>query len=76
MANLGSATGPWVMGRMYDAAGSYQYALILFMILPALRAACIWLGNPRAWKARRRDAQRRQDQPAEGSPAVGLPASG
>lgn len=76
MANLGSATGPWVMGRMYDVAGSYQYALILFMILPALSAVCIWFVNPRAWKAQRADAQRRQDQPAEGSPAVGLPASG
>lgn len=71
MANLGSAAGPWVMGRMYDAAGSYRLALILFMVLPALSALCIWFVNPRAWKAQRADAQRRPDEPVEGSPAVG-----
>jgi nitrate/nitrite transporter NarK len=59
------------MGRMYDVAGSYQYALILFMILPAVSAVCIWFVNPRAWKAQRADARRRPDEPAEGSPAVG-----
>jgi len=57
---------------MYDAGQSYQSALILFMILPAVSAACIWFVNPRAWKAQRADAQRRPDQPVEGSPAVGL----
>lgn len=71
MANLGSAAGPWVMGRMYDAGQSYQPALILFVILPTISALCIWFVNPRAWKAQRADAQRRPDQPAEGSPAVG-----
>jgi nitrate/nitrite transporter NarK len=71
MANLGSATGPWVMGRMYDAAGSYRLALILFMVLPAASAICIWFVNPRAWKAHRADAQLRRDRPVEGSPAVG-----
>lgn len=59
MANLGSATGPWVMGRMYDAAGSYRLALMLFMVLPVASAICIWFVNPRAWKAQRADAQTR-----------------
>lgn len=71
MANLGSAAGPWLMGRMYDAAGSYRIALIVFMVLPVVSAVFIWFVNPRAWKAQRADAQTRQDRPAEGSPAVG-----
>lgn len=71
MANLGSATGPWLMGRMYDVNGSYRLALIVFMILPAVSAVLIWFVNPRAWKAHRADAQKRADLPAEGSPAVG-----
>ncbi|MBB4631077.1 nitrate/nitrite transporter NarK [Sphingosinicella soli] len=53
MANLGSATGPWLMGRMYETSGSYHSALVLFMILPAVAAACIWFVNPRMWKADR-----------------------
>jgi MFS family permease len=58
MANLGSATGPWVMGRMYDATGSYRIALILFMILPAISALLIWFVDPRAWKAGRAETRR------------------
>lgn len=71
MANLGSATGPWLMGRMYDASGSYQTALIAFMILPALSAALMWFVEPRAWKAHRADARKRPDMSVEGSPAIG-----
>ncbi len=71
MANLGSAAGPWLMGRLYDAGGSYHSSLIVFMILPIVSAVFIWFVNPRAWKAQRADARRRADRPVEGSPAIG-----
>ena len=71
MANMGSAFGPWLMGRMYDAAGSYRLALILFMVLPAVSAILIWFVQPRAWRARIAEAQQKSNQPVEGSPAAG-----
>lgn len=71
MANMGSALGPWLMGRLYDASGSYRPALILFMILPALSALFIWFVQPRAWRAHRAVAQQKPTQPIEGSTAVG-----
>ena len=49
MANLGSATGPWLMGRLFDATGSYDNALILFMILPLLSAILIYKVRPVEW---------------------------
>lgn len=53
MANLGSAAGPWVMGRLYEGAGSYNNALLLFIILPIMSALSMWFVDPRAWKAQR-----------------------
>lgn len=52
MANLGSATGPWLMARMFDATGDYRQALILFMILPVASAVLIWFVRPREWLSR------------------------
>ncbi len=71
MANLGSATGPWLMARMYETSGSYQSALVLFMILPAVAALCIWFINPRVWKADRMDAAPRPIAPAKVGMAEG-----
>lgn len=56
MANLGSATGPWLMGRMYEASGSYVPALMLFLVLPSIATLCIWFVQPRAWIADRTEA--------------------
>lgn len=49
MANLGSATGPWVMGRMFDANHSYDNSLYLFIGLSLLSALLIWHVRPFAW---------------------------
>lgn len=67
MANLGSATGPWLMGRMYETSGSYHSALVLFMILPAVAAVCIWFVNPRMWKADRIETESRPVTPTNAS---------
>lgn len=50
MANLGSATGPWLMGRMFDATGSYHNALLVFIALPFISAICIWQVRPVIWR--------------------------
>jgi len=53
MANLGSATGPWLMGRMFDSSRSYESALILFILLPLVSALLIWQVRPVIWRQQR-----------------------
>lgn len=53
MANLGSAAGPWIMGRLYDISGSYASSLWLFIALPAISAVLIFFVEPKAWLAQR-----------------------
>ena len=55
-ANLGSATGPWLMGRMYDATSSYNLALYLFVGLVAVSAVLIWLVRPVVWQGEKASA--------------------
>ncbi|GAB5458347.1 MAG: MFS transporter [Henriciella sp.] len=48
--NLGFATGPWLLARIYDATGSYQFGFILFSALAALAAICLWFFlKPEYW---------------------------
>ena len=57
----GAALGPWVIGSIFDATGSYRPAFWLALGLCAVSAACIWLAAPRkvrlvAGRAARRGA--------------------
>lgn len=59
MVSAGFAVGPWLMGRLYDASGSYNSAFILFAILPLVASAMIWNIKPVYWlslKAARSEA--------------------
>lgn len=49
--SLGYATGPWLMGRLYDMSGSYQSSFILFAILPIIAAVLVWFMKPEHWLA-------------------------
>lgn len=58
-ANLGSAGGPWILGAMYDASGSYDSALWLLIVLPAFSALLIFLVVPKAWLSQRESLERK-----------------
>lgn len=47
--SLGYATGPWLMGRLYDMSGSYTSSFVLFAILPLIAAVMIWFMKPVFW---------------------------
>lgn len=49
--SLGYATGPWLMGRLYDMSGSYGSSFILFAILPIVAAVMVWFMKPEYWVA-------------------------
>ncbi len=49
--SLGYATGPWLMGRLYDMSGSYGSSFVLFAILPVIGAVMIWFMKPEYWLA-------------------------
>lgn len=53
MANIGSATGPWLMARLFDQSGSYDDALLLFMLLPVISTVAILIVKPRVWLQQR-----------------------
>jgi len=45
--NLGAGAGPWVMGYIYDATGSYLPALWLCIAMSVVSMAAIWQAAPR-----------------------------
>lgn len=49
IVSLGYATGPWLMGRMYDMDGSYRSAFILFAAIPVVASVLIWFMKPDYW---------------------------
>lgn len=49
--SLGYATGPWLMGRLYDMSGSYNSSFVLFAILPMIAAVLVWFMKPEYWLA-------------------------
>lgn len=53
MANIGSATGPWLMARLFDQTGSYDNALLLFTLLPLVSAVMILIVKPKVWLQQR-----------------------
>lgn len=48
-SSAGFATGPWLMGRIFDATGSYAPAYIAFAVLPVLLAIIAWMIRPTFW---------------------------
>ncbi|MBG7614722.1 MFS transporter [Brevundimonas sp. BAL450] len=51
IVSLGYAAGPWLMGRLYDMAGNYSTAFIVFAVLPLIAAALMWSLKPAYWLA-------------------------
>lgn len=49
MVSAGFAIGPWLMGRLHDASGSYASSFILFALLPIVASALIWNVKPDYW---------------------------
>lgn len=47
--SLGYATGPWLMGRLYEMSGSYNSSFALFAALPVVAAVLIWFMKPDYW---------------------------
>jgi len=45
--SVGAAVGPWVFGAIYDATGSYRWALWLEIGVAAVSCFSIWLAAPR-----------------------------
>lgn len=50
-ALIGGAAGPWAMGAVHDATGSYAPAFWLALGCSVLSAAAIWLAAPRKVRA-------------------------
>lgn len=46
VSNLGSATGPWVMGMLFDAQGSYSTAYIGSAVIALAAAIIVWTLKP------------------------------
>jgi MFS family permease len=44
---VGGASGPWLMGMLYDRLGSYQPGFWLATVVSLASIACIWLAAPR-----------------------------
>ncbi|WP_428149777.1 MFS transporter [Brevundimonas sp.] len=51
IVSVGFATGPWVMGRLFDMYGNYHIAFLIFAILPLVGAVLIWNLKPTYWLA-------------------------
>jgi cyanate permease len=51
VAIVGGAAGPWVMGALYDATGSYTLAWWIAIGCSGLSAGTIWLAAPRKVRA-------------------------
>jgi len=49
ITSIGFATGPWIMGRLYDLNGNYNVAFVLFSLLPLLGATLTWMLKPAHW---------------------------
>ncbi|MBJ7412059.1 MAG: MFS transporter [Phenylobacterium sp.] len=48
-SSLGFATGPWLMGRLYDMTNAYTTAYVLFAVLPVVAMILAWNIKPRFW---------------------------
>jgi MFS family permease len=44
---LGGASGPWLMGTLYDRLGSYAPGFWLAIVLSLASIGCVWLAAPR-----------------------------
>lgn len=47
--SAGSATGPWIMGRIFDVTGSYNMAYVVFAGLSILAVVLAWNVKPVYW---------------------------
>jgi len=63
--NLGFAIGPWLMGRMFDASGSYVTSFWVFGAIGLVAAAVILAVKPEKWLATRAQ-EASQSQAIEG----------
>lgn len=67
LSNVGSAAGPWLMGRVFDVTGSYNLA---YVILAGLSLAAVLLAltiTPTYWLAmNRRGVVKEQEGPVKG----------
>lgn len=53
ITSVGFATGPWIMGRLYDTNGNYSVAFALFALLPLIAAVMTWMLKPTFWRSGR-----------------------
>jgi len=53
ITSIGFATGPWIMGRLYDMNGNYNVAFVLFALMPLAAAVMTWMLKPTFWHALR-----------------------
>ncbi|MEJ0023935.1 MAG: MFS transporter [Alphaproteobacteria bacterium] len=47
--NVGYAIGPWLMGKFYDATGSYDQVSVLFAALAIVAALLVFFTRPDHW---------------------------
>lgn len=45
--NLGAGAGPWVLGLIFDATGSYTAGFWVCILVSLLSIAAVWIGAPR-----------------------------
>lgn len=55
IANLGSSSGPWIAGLLFDQTGSYFTTFLLFIGLPLISAILIMQLKPYAWNKMKSD---------------------
>lgn len=46
-SNLGTGTGTWLAGAIFDASGSYRFAFVLAIAGAMVSGICMWLAAPR-----------------------------
>jgi predicted MFS family arabinose efflux permease len=65
IVSAGFAVGPWLMGRIHDASGSYASAFLLFAIIPILASLLIWRVDPVFWKQLKAEQKAQAKEAAE-----------
>lgn len=67
--HIGSAVGPWFMGRVFDAAGSYNFAYAIYGGLAIVAALAAYNIKPEFWLAMNRK-KAEGDQVAANVPSI------
>ncbi|WP_129794435.1 MFS transporter [Sphingosinicella sp. CPCC 101087] len=65
IVSAGFAVGPWLMGRIHDASGSYASAFLLFAVIPILASLLIWRVDPVFWKQLKAEQKAQAKEAAE-----------